>query len=172
MDVYTDFFSYKNGIYSYSSGNLEGGHAILIVGYSGSPESDNGYFIVKNSWGADWGESGFFNIAYSQIDINQSPVKFGYYTIAYQEVACTYSISPTSQSFAAAGGTGTIDVTSDANCPWNAVSNASWITITSGKNGTGNGSVSYMVLQNTKKTARKGTMTVAGKVFTVTQSGR
>lgn len=170
MDVYTDFFSYIDGIYSYSYGNLEGGHAILIVGYSGSPESDNGYFIVKNSWGSDWGVGGFFNIAYSQIDIKQSPVKFGYFTLAYQN--CNSSILPTSQSFAAAGGAGTINVTADANCNWNAVSNASWITITAGKSGKGNGSVSYTVLQNTKKTARTGTMTVAGKAFTVTQSGR
>lgn len=31
----------------------EGGHAVCIVGYT--PE----YFIVRNSWGVDWGENGF-----------------------------------------------------------------------------------------------------------------
>jgi C1A family cysteine protease len=34
-----------------------GGHAICIVGY----ESD-GRFIVRNSWGADWGMSGYFHL--------------------------------------------------------------------------------------------------------------
>jgi C1A family cysteine protease len=171
MDVYTDFFSYKSGVYSYSDGKLEGGHAVLIVGYRDTPDSDNNkdYFIVKNSWGTDWGEDGFFKIAYSEI-INKSPVQFGYFTLAYQY--CNSSISPTSQKFAAAGGAGTINITAEANCNWNAVSNASWITITAGKSGMGSGSVSYTVLQNTKKTARTGTLTVAEKTFTVTQSGR
>jgi C1A family cysteine protease len=167
MNVYTDFFSYESGIYSYASGNYEGGHAILIVGY----DDANHYFIVKNSWGTNWGEDGFFNIAYSQIN---PPVEFGYWTIAYhQESGCTYSISPTSQSFPAAGGSGTMNVTADNNCSWTAVSNASWITITSGSSGTGNGSVQYSVAPNIKKKSRTrtGTITVAGQLFTVTQSG-
>jgi len=167
MDVYTDFFSYKSGIYSYTSGSYEGGHAVLIIGYN----DDNQYFIAKNSWGTGWGEGGFFNIAYSQISY---PVEFGYWTIAYkQESSCTYSISPTNQSFPAAGGSGTLTVTADTSCSWTAVSNASWITITSGSSGTGNGLVQYSVAPNIKKKSRTrtGTITVAGQRFTVTQSG-
>lgn len=163
MRVYTDFFSYTSGTYSYAWGKYEGGHVILIIGYS----DDGQYFIGKNSWGTGSGDGGFFNIAYSQISY---PVEFGYYTIAYQE--CTYSISPTSQSFDAAGGPGTISVTADTNCSWTAVSNASWITITSGSSGTGNGSVGYYVLQNKAKATRTRTITVAGLQFTVTQNGR
>ncbi|MGO9951162.1 MAG: C1 family peptidase [Dissulfurispiraceae bacterium] len=63
MDVYSDFYAYTSGVYSYVSGTLEGGHAILAVGYSDAGQ----YFIVKNSWGTGWGEAGYFNIAYSQI---------------------------------------------------------------------------------------------------------
>ncbi|MDM7987856.1 MAG: C1 family peptidase [Smithella sp.] len=161
MDVYTDFFYYSGGIYSYATGNYEGGHAILIVGYSDSSQ----YFIAKNSWGTGWGEGGFFNIAYSQLE---APVHFGDYTIAYQEAACTYSISPTGGSFPATGGSGVVTVTANAGCSWNAVSNASWITIPSVESG----SVGYNVAPNTKKPARTGTMSIAGKTFTVTQSGR
>ena len=165
MDVYTDFFSYKSGIYSYTSGSYEGGHAILIIGYDDTYQ----YFIAKNSWGIGWGEGGFFNIAYSQISY---PVEFGYWTIAYhQEASCAYSISPTNQSFPAAGGSETINVITDTNCSWTALSNASWITITSGSSGTGNGSVQYSVAPNRKKKTRTGTITVAGQIFTVTQSG-
>src|SRR5712692_2511240 len=52
--------------------------------------------------------------------------------------ACTYSISPTSQSFTSAAGTSTVAVTAGAGCSWTTVSNAAWITITAGASGTGN----------------------------------
>jgi C1A family cysteine protease len=170
MNVYTDFFYYSGegvGVYSYTYGNYEGGHAILIVGYDDSGQ----YFIVKNSWGINWGKSGFFNIAYSQIG---DPVEFGHYTIAYKKAsACTYSISPTIQTFSSANAaSGTVAVTTDASCSWNAVSNASWITITSGNSDTGTGSVGYNVSRNTKKPERTGTLTIAGIIFTIKQSGR
>jgi hypothetical protein len=171
MDVYSDFFYYKDGIYKHSEGTYQGGHAVLIIGY----DDLNQYFIVKNSWGRDWGEQGFFNIAYSELN---SVVEFGYWTIAYRGAqpappSCTYSISaPSSASFPATGDTGTIDVTTDTNCSWTAVSNASWIIITSGSTGTGIGLVEYNVARNNGKKARTGTITVAGWEFTVTQSGR
>jgi len=62
--VFTDFFSYKSGVYKYVYGQLEGGHAICIVGW----DDNNSCFIVKNSWGTGWGESGYFKIAYSEIN--------------------------------------------------------------------------------------------------------
>ncbi|PYV37574.1 MAG: hypothetical protein DMG09_14365 [Acidobacteria bacterium] len=84
---------------------------------------------------------------------------------------CAYSISPLSQSSASAGGAGSVAVTALAGCPWTAASGVSWITITSGSGGTGNGTVNYSVDANTISTARIGTMTIAGLTFTVTQSG-
>jgi hypothetical protein len=84
--------------------------------------------------------------------------------------ACTYSISPTSQSFSAAGGAGSAGVTAPAGCNWTAVSNAVWITITGGSSGSGNGTVNYSVAANAGS-ARTGTMTIAGQTFTVNQSG-
>jgi C1A family cysteine protease len=66
MDVYDDFFSYGGGVYHHVTGNKEGGHCILVVGYSESKQC----WICKNSWGTAWGESGFFNIAYQQCNID------------------------------------------------------------------------------------------------------
>jgi len=74
--VYEDFMHYKSGIYSYTTGKLLGGHAVLLVGYNDAEQ----YFIVKNSWDKGWGEDGFFRIAYSEMD---NSVKFGLSTIAY-----------------------------------------------------------------------------------------
>jgi hypothetical protein len=85
---------------------------------------------------------------------------------------CTFSISPTSASFAAGGGFGSVSVTAGAGCAWTAVSNASFITITAGASGSGNGTVSYSVATNAGFSSRTGTMTIAGQTFTVTQAGQ
>jgi hypothetical protein len=82
---------------------------------------------------------------------------------------CTYVISPTQRSHSAAGGSGNITVTTDVRCAWEAVASDSWITITSGCCGSGNGNVSYTVAPNTTGALRKGTITIAGKVFNVKQ---
>jgi Zn-dependent metalloprotease len=84
---------------------------------------------------------------------------------------CSFSISPTSASQPAAGGTGSVSVTAGAGCNWTAASNATFITITAGSSGSGNGTVSYSVSANTSSSSRTGTLTIAGQTFTVTQAG-
>ena len=76
MQVYEDFLNYTGGVYSRVAGKRVGAHAVLLVGYNDAEE----YFIVKNSWGADWGENGFFRIDYSEM---HSRVIFGLTTVAY-----------------------------------------------------------------------------------------
>jgi C1A family cysteine protease len=186
MNVYSDFYSYRSGIYSYTSGTMQGGHGVLLVGYADDATvSGGGYFIVKNSWGTGWGEpggsdpGGYFRIAYSQLN---SVVQFGDYTIAYDAsapaptpTACTYSISPTSKSFSSSGGSGSFSVTAGSSCVWTAQSTAQWISITSASNGTGSKTVTYSVSANTTRKSRTGSITIkdaSGKVaktFSVTQ---
>lgn len=81
---------------------------------------------------------------------------------------CTGTISPTSKTVAATTSTGTVAVT--ATCAWTAVTNSTWITLTSGASGTGNGTVGYSVAANTTTAARAGTLTIAGQTFTVNQA--
>jgi all-beta uncharacterized protein/BACON domain-containing protein len=104
-------------------------------------------------------------------------VRTGTLTIAGHQVtvteagaSCSYSVSPTSVTIGAVGGTGTpIGVTASSGCAWTAASNVNWITLVAGQTGTGSGTVTYTVLANTGA-ARNGTLTVAGQSVTVSQS--
>lgn len=77
FNVYDDFFYYERGVYSHTTGELAGGHGVLIVGWNDWGQ----YFIVKNSWGKDWGERGYFRIAYSEV---YSDVEFGFDAVIFQ----------------------------------------------------------------------------------------
>ncbi|MBI5641201.1 MAG: matrixin family metalloprotease [Nitrospirae bacterium] len=85
--------------------------------------------------------------------------------------SCTYSISPLNRTFDSAGGSDDIHVTAGTGCAWTATSSSSWITVTSGNSGTGNGTVYYSVSANNELSSRSANMTAAGQTFTVTQSG-
>ena len=84
---------------------------------------------------------------------------------------CTYNISPLFESHPANGGSGSISVVTDERCAWQAVSDASWITITSGCCAIGNGSVTYSVAGNPGPSGRAGRITIGGKSFNVKQKG-
>ena len=91
-------------------------------------------------------------------------------TITEAGVSCNYTVSPTTVSIGATGGTGTpIGVTAAAGCAWTAASSVSWITLVTGQTGTGNGTVTYTVVGTTGP-ARSGTLTVAGQTVTVSQA--
>ena len=66
---------------------------------------------------------------------------------------------------------GPSSVTASAGCDWTATSNAAWITISAGANGSGNGSVTYGVAANPDTTSRTGALTIGGNTYTVTQAG-
>ena len=71
--VYTEFFDYKGqNVYVWTGDQrLEGGHAVVIVGWKDDAAVVNGgYWICKNSWSENWGENGFFRIAYGQLGID------------------------------------------------------------------------------------------------------
>jgi hypothetical protein len=71
-------------------------------------------------------------------------------------------------AFPPAAGTGNVAVTTRSDCSWTAASNATWIHVTSGASGQGNGTVSYTVDANAGPN-RTGTVLIAGQTFTVMQ---
>lgn len=58
--VYSDFPTYKSGVYHHTTGSALGGHAIEIIGWG--VESGEDYWLVKNSWNDQWGDQGLFKI--------------------------------------------------------------------------------------------------------------
>ncbi len=83
---------------------------------------------------------------------------------------CTYSLSPTNQSFSSNGGTDTISVTTQSGCSWTLAVTLDWVSITSGISGTGSGTVTYSVLLNDTGQPRKGTITIGNQTFTIRQA--
>ncbi len=86
------------------------------------------------------------------------------------QTICSYAISPESFSVPASGATGlNIAVSTSTGCTWMAAADASWITIVSGVNGFGSGTVTFDVAANSGA-ARTGLITVAGDTVAVTQA--
>jgi hypothetical protein len=80
---------------------------------------------------------------------------------------CSYAISPTEEGIKEKGGSLTVVVSAGAGCQWTATSHESWIVITQGASGSGNGTVGFDVHSGKKRT---GTLTIAGQTFTVHQN--
>ena len=122
------------------------------------------------------GGSGNGTVSFS-VDANTGPTRSGTIAIASQsftvaqDSGCSFSLDTMSQDFGLNGGTGGVNVTCNVGCVWGAISNDQWIAITSGPSGSGNGTVNYSVASNSSGNPRTGTMTIAGKTFTVNQSG-
>lgn len=84
--------------------------------------------------------------------------------------SCSYSVSPKEAKVGEEGGSGTFNVSTASGCAWSASSQESWISITSGGSGTGNGTVRFTVARNTGK-KRNGFLTIAGQEVKVEQGG-
>jgi C1A family cysteine protease len=128
------------------------------AGYSSSATANAGESFVSSN-GSSW----------SDITSSYPKTNVCVKAFAINGSVCKYSISPMSESFSASGGTGSVNVTTQSECSWTATSNVPWIIVTSGSSGMGTGAVEYSVEVNTGS-SRTGTMTVAGRTFTVNQS--
>ena len=76
IHVSTALMKYSSGVYDYATdpdinGDFTVNHAILATGFdtTGAP-----YMEFKNSWGANWGEQGFFRVGFALIDGDNGPL--------------------------------------------------------------------------------------------------
>jgi hypothetical protein len=122
--------------------------------------------------GAEGDDSGVLRF---RVEPLNGPPRTGTLTVAGQIVqvqqggACSYGVDVEALSFGAAGGTGAVGVSAPVGCSWTAQSGVAWIALTAGATGSGPGIVALQVAA-TDGPARTGTVTVAGRAVTVTQS--
>ena len=90
--------------------------------------------------------------------------------VAQEAAACAFTLSRTSDSFDAGGGTRSVSVDAPSGCAWEAHSAVAWLVIVTGASGSGAGSLEFRVQANTTSSSRAGTITVAGRTLTVTQA--
>ncbi len=72
------------------------------------------YYLAATAYNTQGLESGFSN------------------EVAYTVPSCSFAISPSSASFSTSGGSGSVNVTTQAGCNWGTSASIPWITVTSG----------------------------------------
>ena len=76
--VYEDFYSTfdaKHDIYQWDRKSKQiGGHAVVVVGFGVS--NGQKYWLVRNSWGTEWGDKGYFKIlrGFNECEIESNAV--------------------------------------------------------------------------------------------------
>lgn len=71
IPIYTDFLAYKSGVYrrNYSSTRLKTELSVELIGWGTDEETKEKYWLVKNSWGTSWGDSGYGRIKFGELGI-------------------------------------------------------------------------------------------------------
>jgi hypothetical protein len=154
-----------------NAGGMDSVGVITGAGCTWTAVSNNA-FITVNSGTPGTGNG---TVGYT-VAANVGPARMGTMTIAgitftvNQAGGCMFTLSRDHQSFAGNGGPGSVNViASDSGCPWTASTTATYIHITSGTPGTGNGTLQYTVDANAGATIRSDTITIAGQTYTVYQ---
>ena len=107
----------------------------------------------------DCNSSGFPNNVYGfgRLDIK-----------AAHDLAAT-KLSLTEKAFGIRGCAGEVEVTALPGVSWRAISSDSWITVTEGSTGSGEGTVKFTVAENTSPAPRAGKLMIAGRIVKITQ---
>lgn len=154
-------------------GNINGA-LVSFSGGNGSTRSSEGFYQYKLTTGVTTTitctATGFTTS--TPISYNHTASSHNYTRqFVMSNVTCSYSLSPSSNnSVPTGGGSYSVSVTTPASCAWTATESLSWVSITSGASGTGNGTVNYTVSSN-GGSSRSGTMTIGGQSFQITQAG-
>lgn len=90
-------------------------------------------------------------------------------TTSPSSTRCQPTLGSPSTAYGPAGGTGTVTVAVERECEWAADVSASWIVVTAGRQGQGDGTVAYRVVENVDPVSRRGAIAVSGQSVAITQ---
>jgi hypothetical protein len=76
IDASPEFDAYSGGCYDVPGHGTN--HAVLIVGYDDRGCDEVGYWIIKNSWGTSFGESGYIFVQYGAGSVGTSAAQLHY----------------------------------------------------------------------------------------------
>ena len=124
---------------------------------SGSPGNGNGTVALQVAANSGDARSGTITVAGTTIAIAQAAAP------------CTIGVAPTSLNVPSSGGGASVTVTVRSGCAWTASGGTSWMSIASGSQGNGNGTVALQIAANGGD-ARSGTITVAGTTVAIAQA--
>jgi inhibitor of cysteine peptidase len=164
--------TYSNGVFRTNETSQCGGstnHQIILVGWN---NNNGGYWILRNSWGPNWGIAGYMNIGWGISRVGE-----GTSWVTTEAPTCAYSITSSSSvtlnfnggstvaRITASGGTGCPQPTVTPTEAWLTYSNVTWRN--------NRGTVKITAAANTSSVERGPvTVDIGGAALSVTQRGR
>jgi all-beta uncharacterized protein len=83
---------------------------------------------------------------------------------------CQINVSAPSSSFNAAGGSGTVGVSTERDCTWTVTTDVGWVSITGNRDGQGDASVAYTVAPNPAPAPRSGSIAIGSSRVQLNQA--
>ena len=128
----------------------------ITSGAGGSGSGSVGFSVAPNTGLA---RTGSLTVASTTVTVTQ----------VRDPATCRYTLNPGGASLSYTATSVSMSVSTDSDCAWTTQSNSSWISITSGTSGAGNGAITFAVAQN-NGLSRLGGVTVGLSTATVAQA--
>ncbi|HMJ88732.1 MAG TPA: immunoglobulin domain-containing protein, partial [Candidatus Acidoferrum sp.] len=93
------------------------------------------------------------------------------FLVRQHAIECDFSLSPANRFHGFGPGGSNFKVTTKPGCAWQVINTNTWITINSGSNGVGTGTVNYSITENRVTGRRIGHLSVGADIYTVNQWG-
>ena len=143
------------------------------AGCAWSAASQSGFLTFQNGTGRTGPGTVGFSVAANPggLRAGTATVAGKAFTVSQAAGICTYAVSPSSISISAAAASGTIAVTTQAGCAWNAITLSDFVAFQNGTGRSGSGTVGYTAEANSSSNARTGIAAVGATTVYVMQAG-